>query len=100
MVAAAGGDNVFADVKQQAVQATTELILARRPDVVLELRGDPLDADKRQREIGVWQSLSSLPAVRAGQSISWITQSVVVPGPRVADGVELIARTLHPDRMK
>src|SRR6476646_1511355 len=42
MIDAAGGDNVFSDVKQPAVQATTELILARRPDVVLELRGDPL----------------------------------------------------------
>ena len=42
MVTAAGADNVFADVKQQAVQATTELVLARRPDVILELRGDPI----------------------------------------------------------
>src|SRR6476661_6445744 len=32
MVGAAGGNNIFSDVKQQAVQATTELILARRPD--------------------------------------------------------------------
>ena len=31
MVDAAGGDNVFSDVKQQSVQATTELILTRRP---------------------------------------------------------------------
>ena len=52
MVTAAGGDNVFADLKQQAVQATTELIIARRPDVILELRADPLDAGQLAREVG------------------------------------------------
>jgi iron complex transport system substrate-binding protein len=100
MVAAAGADNVFADVNQQAVQATTELILARRPDVVLELRGDPVSADTRQREIGVWQSLASVPAVRTGRVYFLADQSTVVPGPRVAQAVELIARTLHPDAWK
>ena len=97
MVDAAGADNVFADVKQEAVQATTELILARRPDVVLELRGDRLDDEKRRREIAVWQTLRSLPAVRAGRVYFLADQSTVVPGPRVAEAVELIARTLHPD---
>jgi iron complex transport system substrate-binding protein len=100
MVTAAGADNVFADVKQQAVQATTELILARRPDVVLELRGDPVSADTRQREIGVWQSLASVPAVRTGRVYFLADQSTVVPGPRVAQAVELIARTLHPEAWK
>jgi iron complex transport system substrate-binding protein len=100
MVTAAGADNVFADVKQQAVQATTELILARRPDVVLELRGDPVSADTRQREIGVWQSLASVPAVRTGRVYFLADQSTVVPGPRVAQAVELIARTLHSDAWK
>jgi iron complex transport system substrate-binding protein len=97
MIEAAGGDNVFADVKQQAVQATTELILARRPDVVLELRADPLDAPTRAREIAAWNALSSLPAVRNGRVYYLDRQMTVVPGPRVAEAVELIARTLHPE---
>jgi iron complex transport system substrate-binding protein len=96
MVEAAGGDNVFADVKQQAVQATTELILARRPDLILELRADPLDAATRSREIAVWNALSSLPAVRSARVYFIDQQKTVVPGPRVAEAVELIARTLHP----
>jgi len=100
MVAAAGGDNVFSDVKQQAVQATAELILARRPDVILELRADPLDAAARVKEIGVWNTLSSLPAVRSSRVYLIADQRTVVPGPRVAEGVELIARTLHPEAFK
>ena len=97
MVDAAGGENVFADVKQQAVQATTELILARRPDVILEIRADPLDAATRAREIGVWSTLSSLPAIRTSRVYLIDQQMTVVPGPRVADAIELIARTLHPE---
>ncbi len=100
MVNAAGGDNVFADIKQRAVQATTELILARRPEIVLELRADPLDAATRAREIGAWSTLSSLPAVRSSRVYFIDQQKAVVPGPRVADAVELIARTLHPEAFR
>jgi cobalamin transport system substrate-binding protein len=100
MVTAAGAVNVFADVNQQAVQATTEVILARRPDVVLELRADPVSPDVRRREIGIWQSLASVPAVRTGRVYLLADQATVVPGPRVAQAVELIARTLHPDAWK
>ncbi len=41
MLEAAGGEDVFADITREAVQATTELILTRAPDVILEMR----DAD-------------------------------------------------------
>lgn len=100
MVDAAGGDNVFSDVKQQAVQATTELILARRPDVILELRGDPMPGAIRAKEIAVWRSLASLPAVRSNRVYLIDQQMTVVPGPRVGEGVELIGKTLHPDLFK
>ncbi len=100
IVDAAGGQNVFADVKQEAVQTTTELILARRPEVILELRGDPISTDVRAREIAVWQALPSLPAVQ-NRRVYFIDQQVtVVPGPRVAEAVDLIARTLHADVFK
>ncbi len=97
MVDTAGGENVFADVRRQAVQATTELILARRPEVILELRADPLAPAMRAREIAVWNALSSLPAVRNSRVYFLDQQKTVVPGPRVAEAVELIARTIHPE---
>jgi iron complex transport system substrate-binding protein len=100
MVSAAGGDNVFADVKRQAVQATTELILSRRPEVVLELRGDPLTADARRLESDVWQALPGLPAVRARRVYLLDDSRTVIPGPRVAEAIELIARTLHPEAFR
>ena len=98
MVSAAGGDNVFADLKQQAVQATTELIIARRPDVILELRAEPLPPDKLAREIDAWKALSSVPAVRNGRVHLVADLRTVVPGPRVAEGVQVIANILHGTR--
>ena len=100
MVEAAGGEDVFTDVKQEAVQATTELILTRRPEVILELRGDPVPADVRSREIAVWQALPAVPAVQNHRVYFIDQQATVVPGPRIAEGVELIARTLHPEAFR
>jgi iron complex transport system substrate-binding protein len=97
MVDAAGGDNVYAGVRQQAVQATSEQILALRPDVILELRAGALAAEQLPREIAVWNPLSSIPAVRNKRVVILTDERTVVPGPRVAQGTELIARALHPD---
>ena len=68
MLRVAGGDNVFADVKQQAVEASTELILARRPDVILEISGssDSAQTSAADSERAAWGTLASVPAVRNG----------------------------------
>jgi ABC-type Fe3+-hydroxamate transport system substrate-binding protein len=68
MVEAAGGDNVFSDVKQQSVQATTELILARRPDVDPGAERGSGGRRHKAQEIGLWRALDSLPAVRNSAS--------------------------------
>lgn len=98
IVSAAGGSNIFSDVKRQAVQATTEQILARRPDVILELRADGLSPDALARERAVWDSLSAVPAIRSGRVYIIVDPRAVVPGPRVAEAVELVAGILHPSR--
>ena len=97
MLTAAGGENVFADVRQQSVQATSELILSRRPEVILELRSGRMTAESLQRERAAWDALTSVPAVRAGRVAIVTDPRTVVPGPRVAEGTELIARVLHPE---
>ena len=98
MVAVAGGDNIFADQKQQAVQATTELIIARRPDVILELRAEPLTPDALARELATWRQLSSVPAVRNGRVHLIADPRVVIPGPRVGEGARVLAGVIHPRR--
>ena len=97
MLTAAGGQNVFADAPRESVQVSTELVLARRPDVILEIRGVEMAEEDRRKSLAVWNALGAVPAVRAGRVIMIADQRTVVPGPRVGEGTELIARVLHPE---
>jgi iron complex transport system substrate-binding protein len=97
MLGVAGGENVFADVKQQSVQATAELILARKPDAIIEIRPGTMAPAREAQEIAAWGALSAVPAVRNQRIVLLTDQRTVVPGPRVAEGTELLARALHPD---
>ena len=95
MLEVAGGINVFADVKAESVEASTEMILARAPDVILELRSADPSADQRF-EMESWRQLASMPAVRANRIYLLTGKSLVVPGPRIVEGVERMAALLHP----
>lgn len=100
MLVAAGGENVMADVAQESVQASTELILARAPDAILEIRDrGALAEDRRQALAGDWSRLASVPAVRQNRVHIVSGTGLTVPGPRVAAAIERLARVLHPDRM-
>jgi iron complex transport system substrate-binding protein len=101
MLEAAGGANVFADTTIESVQASSELILARAPDVIIELRSKEEPSGSASRtEIDSWKALSSVPAVRNGRVHLLVGKSLNVPGPLVAEGVEQLARLLHPDIFK
>jgi len=97
MLTVGGGENLFADVKSQSVQATSELILARRPEIIVELRAGTLSDSMRAKEIAVWKALPGVPAVRNGRIAMLNDERTMVPGPRVAEGTELIARVVHPE---
>ncbi|MGE0812173.1 MAG: ABC transporter substrate-binding protein [Vicinamibacterales bacterium] len=101
MLRAAGGENVFADVAQESVQATTEVILTRAPDVILEVREGPeLPAVERQRLAADWARLAAVPAVKMKRIVVVSGDGLVVPGPRVAGAVERFARALHPEAFR
>ena len=96
MLEAAGGSNIFADVARESVQATTELILARAPEVILEVRSaDILTAEEASREAASWAPLASVPAVRSKRVVVLTGRGLTVPGPRVADVVQQIADALR-----
>ena len=97
MLKVAGGENVFGDVRRQSVQATTELILARRPEVIVEFRSGELSDGLRAKELAAWSAIAAVPAVKNRRIAILTDQRTVVPGPRVAEGTELIARIVHPE---
>src|SRR5438874_10279697 len=99
-VAIAGGDSAFGKSGQRSVTTNAEEISAYAPEVIVlipcgfykedilcQLQGAQLPAG--------W---NDLPAVKDGQV--WATDATSYfsrPGPRVVDGVEILARILHPD---
>jgi iron complex transport system substrate-binding protein len=101
MLDAAGGVNVFEDVKRESVQPSQEMLLTRAPDVIIEIRANPIaNPDDERRDHTVWNALASLPAVRQRRVYFLAGDQLVVPGPRLAEGVEMIARALHPDAFR
>jgi iron complex transport system substrate-binding protein len=97
----AGGTNVFADVQRQSLQVTAETVLARAPDVILEIRsGESWTPQRIASERDVWRTLASVPAVRTGRIYLLTDEMISIPGPRVAEAALVVARTLHPDLFK
>ncbi len=93
----AGGDNLFGDIKQQAVQASTEMILARRPDVIIELRyGDSATRVPAANDLRPWDTLGSVPAVRNKRIFVLTGDQFVVPGPRIVEAARQLRAALHP----
>lgn len=78
-----GGQNVFADAPTLYPQIGLEEIVARKPDVILELRADPLTPAEAAAVIADWQALPQVPAVRLGQVKVIAGDHVLIPGPRI-----------------
>lgn len=97
MLVVAGGEDVLADIDRESAQVSTEMILARKPDVILELNAATRlnDADLKT-VVDPWMTLSAVPAVRSKRVIILNGPGLTVPGPRVLDGIEKMYKALHP----
>jgi len=93
----AGGEDVLGFAGEHSEQTTWEVVAAARPDVVVAMPcGFDADraADEAERHAG------RLREVGAGEV--WAVDASAYfsrPGPRLVDGLELLAHLLHPDRV-
>jgi iron complex transport system substrate-binding protein len=97
MMTLAGGANVFADVDRESVQPSHETLLARAPEAIIEVRATAMIGAAAEDVRTLWSALAAIPAVRTGRIHVVQGQYLVVPGPRLADATETLARTLHPE---
>jgi iron complex transport system substrate-binding protein len=101
LVTLAGGTNVFSDIKREAVNASTEMLIARAPHVILDLQySRELKPGDLEQEYGIWQLLPSIPAVKTKRVHILLGDHLVVPGPRIAAAAEEYARAIHPEAFK
>ena len=97
MLVAAGGEDVLSDIAKESAQVSTEMILARAPEVILELNSATRLNDTDLKKVtDPWMALSSVPAVKNKRVIILLGPGLTVPGPRVIDGIEKMSRALHP----
>jgi len=96
LIAAAGGINVARDVGAPYARMSVETALERMPEVIVEA-SDHRPAAFRGRAPGLWAAWEFLPAVHEGR-VYWIDPDrVVVPGMRMGETAELLARMIHPE---
>lgn len=97
MLDVAGGDDVLKDIQKESAQVSTEMILSRAPEVIIELNSaNHLNDADLKKVTGPWMTLSSVPAVKNKRVVILLGPGLTVPGPRVIDGIEKMARALHP----
>ncbi len=97
LIRLAGGESITADERSDYPRFSVEAAVARAPEVIILARhgtgSEPIARDK-------WDRLGSLPAVRAGRVYAVDGNVLHRYGPRVVDGLELLARVIHPEAFR
>jgi iron complex transport system substrate-binding protein len=91
----AGGRNIFENVTAPYPKISLEELLARDPDVIVELSGDT--RPKQEEVFSLWQGKRSLKAVRAGRVYAVESDPFLVPGPRAVEAARKLLYLLHPE---
>lgn len=90
----AGADSVTADIGEDWPRLSLEVMIERDPDYLVLPRTPSLVA--RLAELATRPPWSRLRAVEQ-HHIVWLDESVMRPGPRIAEAIESLARALHPE---
>jgi iron complex transport system substrate-binding protein len=93
VAATCGYRNLYADLSDPGPAVAIESVLARNPDVILALAGDPTSAAAWARR---WQALPLLAAVRAGHVLAWSDPRLSRLGPAMLDATAALCRALPP----
>jgi iron complex transport system substrate-binding protein len=94
LITKAGGVNIAADAKSQWPELSMEVVLKADPQVIVIPGPDGKALADKLKSDPAWQTVS---AVKAGRFVFLPDQNVVLrPGPRVVDGLDLLAKGLHP----
>ena len=97
LIARAGGNNVGSSLKGQWAQISMEQLVVANPSIIIlgdSAYGTTPDSLKQRTGWG------GLAAVQNGQIYPFDDNLVSRPGPRLVDGLEALAKLLHPEVFK
>lgn len=98
LIKMAGGLSISGNEKAKYPRYSMEEILIKEPDIIIissMYRGGDFDRNKRE-----WMKWKSIPAVKNGRIYIIDSDLVDHPSPRIIDGLEELARLIHPELFK
>lgn len=94
----AGGENAVGPTIQRYPQISTEQLLVCSPDVIIQSAMGTAGIERQQQAAEVfWSRFENLPAVRNKRIYVVDSDTVLRLGPRLCQGIELIAALLQPN---
>jgi iron complex transport system substrate-binding protein len=93
LITLAGGDNIAGNAAQPWLNLPDEYVIAKAPQVIIQAGM----GSERGTSAKYWSDLKSIPAVKEGRVYSYPSDKILRPGPRVGEGLEEIARLVHPE---
>jgi iron complex transport system substrate-binding protein len=97
LIQLAGGQSLTADDADAWPRYSLESAVAKSPEVILLANHG---AGTGAVSIEKWQRLASLPAVKSGRLLSVSGDLMHRYGPRFVDGLEQLARAIHPEAFR
>jgi len=94
MILLSGGTNVAADAESAWVQFSAEEIIAKDPDIIILADSKYGVTPESVRERPGWEVIT---AVKEGAIYDLNDDLISRPGPRIVDGLEAVARIIHPE---
>ena len=95
MIALAGGKNLAGDISARYPQYSLEEVVKRAPDLILISTMERSGQFEQQK--ARWMQWGSIPAV-ANNRICFIDSDLIDrASPRIVEGLEEIARLIHPE---
>jgi iron complex transport system substrate-binding protein len=95
LITQAGGQNVGAVLAEQYAQISLEQLVAEDPDVIV--LGSATYGGQTPDMVGERAGWQDIRAVANGAVYTFDDNLVSRPGPRVVDGLETLARLIHPE---
>jgi iron complex transport system substrate-binding protein len=97
LIRLAGGRNVFGRERFAYPRLSVEQVILAQPEVIVILCHQRTGCQGR---VKAWQRWRSIPAVREGRVKMVDTDILARPSQRLIDGLEVLARVLHPHALE
>jgi iron complex transport system substrate-binding protein len=95
LIELAGGSNIFSDAKVKYPKVSSESVIARNPEIIIIKIG--YMGEVAREEIAKRPGWNTIDAVKNGKIYEVDENILIRPGPRIVEGLETLARIIHPE---